>query len=58
MADSDTKKEPSAPYSEGGEPISKPKSPTTGEPSKPYGERGSAPSGPADKKRDPSQQPS
>ena len=57
MAADDTKKEPSTPYGEGGEPTSKPKNPATGEPSAPYGESGSDPSGQADRKQDPSQQP-
>ena len=57
MAADDTKKEPSTPYGESGDTPSKPKNPSTGEPSAPYGESGSDPSGPADRKQDPSQQP-
>ena len=58
MAADDTKKEPSTPYGESGETSSKPKTPATGEPSGPYGEGGSEPGSPADKKGDPSKQPS
>ena len=58
MAADDTKKEPSAPYGEGGDTTSKPKNPSTGEPSAPYGEGGSEPGSPSDKKEDPSKQPS